>query len=449
MRARHRLLLLALPALLFAGQVPAQLLPGQPAPNGAETRSATADRVFAEAKPRLLQIRSLVTASRSQSSIGSGFLVRNDGKHTLAVTNYHVVSQKVLEPGQYTLEWVSTDNTRGELEVLAIDIAHDLALVRFKSATAALGTPFALATREPQRGEKVFSLGRPLDLGFNIVEGTHNGVVEGDYREQFLFSGPINSGMSGGPALTGSGEVYGINVARNLRGQLVSYVVPVRFAAELIRNTPADAPAPDGAALVKAITQQLATRQKGLHAQLFNKPLAQRELGRFQVAEEILPYVRCWASTSNHQEQKSFSTDSLNCRSDASLFLGNNLNIGDVAWDHTLVRSREFNRLRFDALLASQFGIPGPRMPRKHAGVRRCTEDFVTLGERDWRVSFCASALRKFQGIYLFNMVAMSVDGREPDKQGERQALVTRLAVSGASYDDAQAIVRRFLEATR
>lgn len=413
-----------------------------------DTRSATAERVFAAARSRLLQIRSLVSASRSQSSIGSGFLVTHDEGQALAVTNYHVVSEYVLEPDQYTLEWVSTGNRRGKIEVLAVDIAHDLALIRLNDAPTELGTPFALARQEPQRGEKVFSLGRPLDLGFNIVEGTHNGVVEGDFREQFLFSGAINPGMSGGPALNGAGQVYGINVARNLRGQLVSYVVPARFAAALIARVPADTPAPVPAALIKSIAQQLTQRQAALNARLFSAPLGKRTLGHFKVADEIAPFIKCWANSRVQTHALPYSTDTVSCRSDSDLFLGNNLSVGDVAYDHVLIRSREFGALRFDALAASQYVVMGPFASRKHAGLRRCTDDFVTLGKRTWRVAFCASALRKFPGLYLFTLVALSQDGREPDKNGERQALLTRVTVSGASFEDAEKITRRFLEAT-
>jgi len=42
-----------------------------------------------------------VQSAGNQSSIGSGFVVGADG---LALTNYHVVSQYVLEPATYRLD---------------------------------------------------------------------------------------------------------------------------------------------------------------------------------------------------------------------------------------------------------------------------------------------------------------------------------------------------------
>src|SRR5215469_9443181 len=65
-----------------------------------------AEALYAAARPRLVQIRTLVTSAGRQASIGSGFLVGADG---LALTNYHVVSQFALEPKTYRLEYEAAD----------------------------------------------------------------------------------------------------------------------------------------------------------------------------------------------------------------------------------------------------------------------------------------------------------------------------------------------------
>src|ERR1700722_2942952 len=161
--------------------------------------SSAAERVYAEARPRLLQIRTLVAAAGRQSSIGSGFLVRARG---LAITNYHVVSQYALEPATYRLEYTAVDGSHGALQVLAIDLANDLALVR----TDIHDLPFfqfdgrALSGALPT-GERLYSMGNLPELGFTIVEGTYNGLFDRSYVERIHSSGAINPGMSGGPTV--------------------------------------------------------------------------------------------------------------------------------------------------------------------------------------------------------------------------------------------------------
>ena len=149
--------------------------------------ASDAERIFAAAPQRLLQVRTLVVGSDRQSSTGSGFLVSADG---LAITNYHVVSQVALEPETYRLEYAGADGSKGELKLLAIDLPNDLALVRLDRQDA----PFfafdeAVMARGLAKGERLYSMGNPLDLGFTIVEGIYNGLVARTYNERIHFTG--------------------------------------------------------------------------------------------------------------------------------------------------------------------------------------------------------------------------------------------------------------------
>jgi serine protease Do len=193
-----------------------------------------AEAIYAAAPPRLLQIRTLVADAGRQTSTGSGFLVTADG---LAITNYHVVSQVALEPKTYRLEYAAADGSHGEVSLLGVDLPNDLAIVRLDKHDAPFFTfdERAMAGDLP-RGERLYSMGNPLDLGFTIVEGTFNGLVEHSYSERIHFTGALNPGMSGGPAVTPQGQVAGINVATRRGGQLVSFLVPARFAAALLKR---------------------------------------------------------------------------------------------------------------------------------------------------------------------------------------------------------------------
>ena len=63
-------------------------------------------------------MRTLLKSGRTQSSVGSGFMV---GTTNLVLTNYHVVSQMALDPDVYTGEYVDTNGKSGPVELLAVD----------------------------------------------------------------------------------------------------------------------------------------------------------------------------------------------------------------------------------------------------------------------------------------------------------------------------------------
>ncbi len=413
--------------------------------------SSAAERVYASARARLLQIRTLLSEAGKQSSIGSGFLVSADG---FAITNYHVISQYALDPSLYRLEYAAADGTRGELKLLAIDLPNDLAVVRLERADQTKPQAHfefdgrALAGALPQ-GERLYSMGNPLDLGFSIVEGTYNGAVERSYNERILFSGAVNPGMSGGPTVAADGKVAGINVAKRTDGELVSFLVPARFASRLLDKARADIAAGRSMQprdIVAEIGRQLAERQSALYRQLDEKGFRPATFGPYRASEVTAPWFTCWAQTNATQSPRPrAAVNTTNCASDTRLFVAGDLNVGLVQLTHSYVRSTELNPFQFATFLSrqNQIGWTGGKSSKWYTR-QRCHEDFVAAGEGrpPIRAVWCARAYRKFDDLYDVWVSAVTQDRAT-------EALASRLILQSVTYENAQRLTKRFLEDVR
>jgi serine protease Do len=401
--------------------------------------SSTAERVYDIARPKLLQIRTLVAQTGRQSSIGSGFVVSVEG---LAITNYHVVSQYALEPQSYRLEYASVDGKRGTLTLLAFDLANDLAVVRLDAID---GAPFltfderALTGGLPH-GERLYSMGNPLDLGFTITEGTYNGLVGRSYNDRIHFSGAMNPGMSGGPTVTSEGRVAGINVAKRLGGELVGFLVPAGFAATLIERVRHSEPL-SPKEMRTEIGRQMTAWQTGFYTAMTERGFRDSSFGPYQAPESEAPWFNCWGRTNDGQIPKPRATArTTSCNSDTGLFIASGLVTGGVQFSHSHYHSVDLNAFQFAAYLSGQQERYWWGGGRKWFTRERCEEEFVTGGGGlPMRVVWCARAYREFAGLFDVRLTAVTQDRND-------EALVSRLSLSGITFDNAVALTRRFLD---
>jgi len=409
----------------------------QQAPNPAAdsvalpTPSSTAQKLYSAAKADLLQVRSLLKTGRTQSSVGSGFLV---GTSNLVLTNYHVVSQFALDPDTYTGEWVDTAGQRGSIELLAVDVLHDLAVVRVNR----YGTGYFKLGDKPvtlTQGQYLYSLGNPLDLGFAISEGSFNGVIARSFYEQLMFTGPINAGMSGGPSVTVNGEVAGINVSKRLDGELVSFLVPARYAQELLKKVEPEAKPPKDFTAI--VAQQLLAHQKAMVDQLLAKPLTAKAMGPYSVPVRESEQMRCWGRSN---DRDSFSVEVTNCQMESSLFVSGSLQTGQVQIQHQFLKSTGLDEVRFSVLSSNSFKNEnfGSNKDKRLTGPT-CTEQFVKNGNLPMRAVMCVRAYRKFDGLYDFALLTSSTDEGKMNLQ-------SRLDARGVSYENGLRASRAFLE---
>ncbi len=409
--------------------------------------SSRAQTLYSKAQDDLLQIRVLLKNGRTQSSVGSGFLV---GSTNLVVTNYHVVSQFALEPETYFGEYVDTHGQRGSVKLLAVDALHDLAVVQVgRQGKGYFNIPDALPTLT--QGQYLYSLGNPLDLGFAISEGSYNGVIGRGFYDQLMFTGPINAGMSGGPNVTEDGRVAGVNVSKRLDGELVSFLVPVQYVRDLLKKVSADAslagipgtpvnakkPTED---FRKIITQQLLAHQNVMIDQILATPLTLKSLGPYQVPVRESDQMRCWGRSNTRQENP-FVLNNIDCAMESAVYISDQLQIGHVAIRHEFTRSTDLDAIRFSALMSASFknesfgsykdiNLTGPM----------CNERFVSNQGLPLRAVLCVRAYRKFEGLYDFALLTSTTDESLVNLQ-------SRIDAKGVSFENGQRITHTFIEA--
>lgn len=409
--------------------------------------SASARDLFSRNKERLLQVRVLLASASEQSSLGSGFVVRDEGDQgAWVVTNYHVVSAMAIEPQKYRIELRGTNERNVKAQLVAVDVIHDLAVLRTEPTP---NTPrwnvFPLRDTPLAQGTKVFSLGNPLELGFLISEGIYNGRVESRIYEQMLFSGALNSGMSGGPAIDEAGRVVGINVATRRDGELLSFLVPVRYARELLARAEQAKPRAEWRTEIAA---QLHAHQEFVVSKLIGGVSVEGAANSKQAgfASQILAgrtvptldgsLTKCWANGLDGEKLR-YHRDSLDCNLHADVFVRNNLYTGEISLRHIVLRNDKLPTLKFLSIAS------GARHAGSGGGAEmtqnECRDDYLQAAQHVFRVGVCVRAYKKFADLYDYTVFATQIDDAR-----ERQT--SSLQLRGFSFANAQQLTALFLE---
>lgn len=391
--------------------------------------------LFEQIRGSVAQIRVLLGSSDSHSATGTGFVVGDDG---LIVTNYHVIADKALEPDVYRLEFVLPGGRRGSLQIVAIDVLNDLAVVKGDTGPVkALG----FRTRPLAKGDGGISLGYPLSQGLTVVEGIYNGRSEELYYERIHFTGAINSGMSGGPAVDSAGRVFGVNVATHRRGQLVSFLVPAAFAAKLLARARAlSAPPPTN--FRRDVGAQLKAHDRALQKAL-EGPLPTQRLGPLIVPARMGTFMQCGAGTEREKERP-YTVNSYYCYTLSWLYVDPKLQTGMVLFRHRVLSSLELGPLRFAHVQERQFRetVSNDYTSRKHHTGYACQDRILALQGVRAKVAQCLRRYKLFDGLYDMVLKVATL--------GESSlALHSELQMDGVSYEHAVDLSRRFLEAIR
>lgn len=383
------------------------------------------------ARGSVVQIRGYFDSSGSSAFHGSGFAV-DDGRRI--VTNYHVVAQAVLYPRQYRLEYLASDGRTGPLKVLAIDVRNDLAIV----AAEELELPsLKLRTEIPAQGERAWSIGFPLNLGLTITEGVANGLVENSIEQRIHYTGAINGGMSGGPALDRRGRVYGVNVSVVTGRQLVGFVVPAKHIPALL----ARAREPLDERFSALQLRQLVTGQVlAYEAEVLEAPpegAGTQSVRGYLLPTQLSRHLEC-NTIDERGPHPRVRVDAVSCRMPSLVTVQGGVQVAGLFLQHRVLRNDELHPLQFER----QVNDVASSMRRAGASAVvapfACHDGLVSLDGFDARISTCVRQYRLFADLYDFDVTVVSIDDTS-------QALVSRLALQGVAFNSGERILRRFL----
>lgn len=393
-----------------------------------------AQAIFKQLAPSLYQIKLIDIASGEKTSIGSGFQISADG---LIATNYHVISGFARHPEKFNMQYLDHLGNTGLLSLQSVDVVNDLAIIK-RDVNEPMPF-FVISQHPPKKGEELFSLGNPHDLGMIVVPGTYNGLKADSFNDRIHFTGSVNSGMSGGPVVNSKSEVVGINVATS--GNQIGFLVPhdklqTLFASYL--STP-----PEN--IKNQMAVQLAAYQSNLINTLLTADWQLKTLGDDQVQVPIidLPYVRCWGNSNSDKKDALYFTAIANCSLDEDMYIEGDFFTGNLDMEYRYMQAKELSDTKFYHLYSQKIArVRGNnKAGPDHVGDYQCHHDLVTPNHNEMttKAIFCTRAYKDFPLLFDVMYLSASVDK-------ENKALISYFNLTGVEQSNALLFTQRFME---
>jgi S1-C subfamily serine protease len=394
---------------------------------GADTAS-----VYRDASGKVFQVRILDAASGTRTAYGSGFAVDNRGD---IVTNFHVVADLIEKPEQFHIETLDQAGRKQAAVLVSFDAVNDLALIRVPQAASSYIT---LHDGPTEQGTRLYSIGLPLDQDFTISEGTYNGLLPDALTPRIHFTGPLNPGVSGGPAIDDKGQLVGVNVST--MGNSVGHLVPADKVAALLAA--ATSQPLDAARSSALLTQQLTRHQADYIGSIMTGTWPGVQLGAYRAPGQIAAWLKCWAD-SDHTPTNRYETTTYGCYPGHNeIYVSEHLQTAVITVRHKYVTAAALGTVRFAWLMSQQanggwWGDFGGT--HEEAGNFYCKDGYIRSGKLTLNTSLCTRALRKLPGLFDAGLQVVTVAG--PGK-----GLVSQLKIQGASYENVLALSRKFVE---
>ena len=385
----------------------------------------------------IYQIVVINNETGNKAALGSGFQVSASGH---IVTNYHVVSGYLLEPDKNSLRYVDWRGVGGELQLVDFDVINDVSLLKADD----VGEQFFQVSQESYRkGDTVYAMGNPHDYGMLMVSGAYNGIAENSYIEKILFSGSLNSGMSGGPAIDRLGRIVGVNVAT--AGSQLSFLVPADKVINLIARDPQMRPAgPED--FMAQIGLQLQIFQDAYFAQLLDQSWTEQAMGEnAKVIGEMSQDISCWGGSNQAQPDQKVLILELSCNNGNYTFLESRFNTAQLHYSFYYYETDELTDDQFHDQVGPQNFFADNNAPERYVTGYKCEQAYVDIGDISGegfrQTGLCFRAYKNFSGLYdaLFYLF-----------QGQdKRALVSHFTLAGVSRQAALDFTERFMEVAR
>lgn len=401
----------------------------------ANLRAQTAADVFRRFAPAVAKLEIVEPLSSAPRSVGTAFFVEGYGEGFL-LTNYHVVKDVIFdEDKRLRLEFARGETTE-DVEILALDAAHDVAVLRTDAQAPArlsllLGAP-------PSMGTELYSLGHPADLATSVVEGIYNGRVGHSVSPRYHFTGSVNPGMSGGPTVTASGLVVGINVST--AGNQLSFIVPSVLADGVLQ----EAQTYDGGTpteLGERLGRRLEIFQRNFFGIFLDHDLPEIRLGEVTVPVGPDASFDCGAEPFE-DENRRYDQVVYRCTTFDQISWPDGAVTPFIAIEHIYIESDQLNRFQFSRLYGDIYAFVAMwEVPENdEAGDWECRRGNVRSSRGSvMKVAFCARAHRRMPGLYDAFIRTALLGG------DHASGVVGTFLVNGVTFDHAVQLSRHVL----
>jgi hypothetical protein len=176
----------------------------------------------------------------------------------------------------------------------------------------------------------------------SLIEGVYNGVLNHGPYSLVHVTTPLNGGMSGGPTVNSSSRLIGVNVARILFANDISFIIPVERVKTLVKNADFKRAALSKKEAQDKIYSQIEAAQEKLFASLKTDKSQKIEYWKGKYLQ-LPEFLKCW-SDGTEDPQLPYVMKKRSCRLDHAVYLASGLDTGTVSLQVNVLDATSINK---------------------------------------------------------------------------------------------------------